>query len=239
MKKIINKVLTGLTGHQLTKSNVDQVSNLFVTKWLRSFDFKTIIDVGANSGQFAKSVRRVLPSAKIISFEPIPRECETLRDYFKEDKNYELYQMALGQETGTTNFLLNDFSPTSSLLEQTELQKEFYPITGDSKEIEVKIERLDKVIGPKQLIGNTLLKIDVQGFEDQVIKGATEILSSVKLIYVECSFKEFYKGQPLFHEIYELLHELGFDFRGVGDQLNAGRTGEPTQVDAFFLNRNH
>ncbi|MCB9197891.1 MAG: FkbM family methyltransferase [Flavobacteriales bacterium] len=236
MKQKLNKILSRLIGYQLSKANRDHVEELFVSKWFKTFNFNTVIDVGANNGQFARSVRIAMPEVKIISFEPIPEECSALKNSFKDDRNYVVHQLALGKEAGQTNFLVNDFSPTSSLLEQTDLQKEYYPVTGNSKKIEVNIERLDTVLSVDELTGGVLLKVDVQGFEDQVLIGAENILSKVDLIYVECSFKEFYKGQPLFHDIYELLHEKGFVFMGIGDQLKAGKKGEPTQIDAIFVN---
>ena len=58
------------------------------------------------------------------------------------------------------------------------------------------------------------------------------------MIYIECSFKEFYKGQPLFDDIYRLLYAEGFIFKGVVDQLNAGKNNEPTQIDAIFVRKN-
>ncbi len=237
MKKQINKAIRGITGYQLVKASRDHVFDLLGSKWFKSFDFKTVLDVGANNGQFAKSTRKAMPHIRIISFEPIPRECEALKNAFGEDKNYQVFQMALGSEKGETKFLVNEFSPTSSLLEQSDLQKEYYPITGESTEISVTINRLDNVLELRKEDQNVLLKIDVQGFEKEVLLGAEGLLDKIALIYVECSFKEFYKGQPLFHEIYELLYKKGFVFKGVGDQLMAGKKGEPTQVDAIFVNQ--
>lgn len=226
-----------MTGYHMAKSDMDSVEVLLTSNWFKSFKFKTILDVGANNGQFAKSVRKAMPAVKIVSFEPIPNECDALKTAFKGDQNYKVHQLALGSEKGETKFLVNDFSPTSSLLEQSDLQKEYYPVTGDSKEIDVVIDRLDNVINIGSADQNVLLKIDVQGFENEVIKGAEGALDQIAMIYVECSFKEFYKGQPLFNDVYNLLFSKGFVFRGIGDQLMAGAKGEPTQIDAIFINK--
>lgn len=236
MKDNINKILSGITGYHLAKSGKDKVTELFASKWINSLGIKTVIDVGANAGQFAKSVRMAMPNVKIISFEPIPLEYKNLINQFKGDKNFESYQYALGDTEIETEFELNEFSPTSSLLEFTDAQKEYYPVTGENKKIKVQVKRLDKLIMPDSIEKNICLKVDVQGFEDKVLLGASALLDRVVFIYVECSFKEFYKGQPLFDDIYKLLTSRGFVFQGVGDQLNTGLKGEPTQIDAFFIN---
>jgi FkbM family methyltransferase len=237
MKSAINKILSKTIGYQLTKPQRNGLEILFKSKWFQSFQFKTVIDVGANVGQFAKVVRQAMPNVQIISFEPIPKDFELLKSKFTDDSKFLAINKAVGNENGAVSIAVNDFSPTSSILPTTQLQKDFYPITGEVQKIEVPIITLDEFSKENEILGNILLKIDVQGFEDKVILGAKNFLSKVVVVYVECSFKEFYEGQPLFHEIYQLMVENGFEFRGVGDQLNAGKTSEPTQVDAVFVNK--
>ncbi len=238
MKEKINIFLSKYTGYSFSKSNLNPVIVFFQSKWAQTLNIKTVIDVGANAGQFAESVRKANPNINIISFEPLPSEYQKLTSLFKNDMKFQSYQCALGENEGTVSFMQNDFSPTSSLLEFTSLQKDFYPATGENKKIEVKISRLDEIIKIPELQKNILLKIDVQGFEDNVIKGAKGILNNILMIYIECSFKEFYKGQPLFDDIYRLLYAEGFIFKGVVDQLNAGKNNEPTQIDAIFVRKN-
>lgn len=236
MKSKINSLLQKTTGYILTKGKEDKVSVLFRSKWFEVLNIRSVIDVGANSGQFAKSVRSAIPDADIISFEPIPKEAERLKRDFAKDSHFKLFQYALGNENATVPFEVNEFSPTSSLLSHTNLQKEYYPITGKTNKIEVEVKRLDEVIKSNELKPNILLKIDVQGFEDKVILGAEKLLPSVAIIYVECSFKKFYENQPLFNDIYQLLLKYNFEFRGIGDSLHSGQKNEPVQVDAIFIN---
>ena len=194
-----------------------------------------MLDVGANEGQFANNARNRLPNAKIVSFEPIPEAYNVLCQRFKDDNNFQAFNIGFGHRKEKRSFLQNSFSPVSSILEFLPSQKEFYPRTKDSTTIEISLHRLDEFIQNLEVESNVLLKIDVQGFEDKVLQGASSILDRIKVIYIECSFMKFYKGQPLFDDIYEFLLEKGFSFRGVADQLNAGVIDEPTQIDAVFI----
>lgn len=235
MKQKLNTYLTRISGYHLAKSSPNPVVDLFNSNWIKSMQLGTVIDVGANAGQFAKSVRAAMPAVQIISFEPIPAEYKKLNQAFAGDGNFTSYQCALGDETGTVAFQENEFSPASSIIETTGLQKEYYPVTGTTKLIEVEIARLDDKLKSSRLRKQVFLKIDVQGYEDRVIRGATELLRDVSVVYVECSFRQFYKDQPLFQDIYDLLRQQGFEFRGIGDQLKAGKNAEPVQIDALFV----
>jgi hypothetical protein len=78
-----------------------------------------------------------------------------------------------------------------------------------------------------------LLKIDVQGFEMEVLRGAVEILSSFSSIYVECSFIELYSGQALINETIEFLYSAGFALAGLFNQTTDS-CGRPVQADVLF-----
>jgi hypothetical protein len=82
-----------------------------------------------------------------------------------------------------------------------------------------------------------MVKIDVQGYEKFVIEGASKSLLKTKLVLVEISVRELYNGEALFDEIYHLLTNLGFEFRGIYDQLKDKRTGEVLQCDCIFINK--
>ncbi len=238
MKKKLNILLTKLFGYHITKSNQSEVVDLLNSKWIKQFNIKTVVDIGANAGQFAHKVRKALPNVAIISFEPIPSEFKLLIENFKNDTNFKGVQKAVGNENGKITFELNDFSPTSSILPISDLQKEYYPNTGAVTKLDVEITKLDTFFINVEIAEPIMLKIDVQGFEDKVILGSSNFLKKVAIVYIECSFKEFYEGQPLFDDIYTLMKTNNFIFKGVGEQLNAGKLGEPTQIDAIFINKN-
>ncbi len=207
-------------------------------KWIKDAGIKTVIDVGANVGDFAKIVREVLPSAKIYSFEPLPDCFEKMKNALPGDKNFFPVNLAAGSKEDTLKFYRSFHSPSSSFLEMEDLHKEAFPQSqqGQSAEpIDVKVSTLDSIFADKNPERNIFLKIDVQGFEKEVMAGAPEILSKTSIVLIEMSFVKLYKNLPLFHDIYTAMYNHGFKFRGNLAQMVHPGTGEVVQVDAIFV----
>lgn len=207
-------------------------------KWLMDCNFKAIVDVGANVGQFGKKIRQYYPEAHLYSFEPIPLVYKELSENFKSDKNFTGFNAGLGDKEGRMEFYMNEFSDSSSLLPMADLHKENYPFTKNEKVIYVDVKTLDGCIDINKIEKPYLLKLDVQGFEEQVINGGSEIVKNAAMIITESTYKELYKGQSLFDSIYEKLKGFGFQFMGNLDQMNAPFNGEPLQGDAIFVKAN-
>ena len=188
---------------------------------LRRLQPGLVVDVGANRGQFALDVRKAAPQARIISFEPLGSEAEVFRTIFSGAPNVELKECALGSVKGTAQLHVAGAADSSSLLEIGNLQEQLFHGTGEVQVVEVAVELLDDVLREYDLGDRALLKIDVQGFELQVLMGAVEALGRFRWVYVELSFVELYVGQPLAHEVMSLLAAHHF---GLAD------TGEPTRV---------
>jgi len=203
---------------------------------LKEYQFRTILDIGANDGEFAKNAREIFPHTKIYSFEPIPAVYQKLKEYFIEDKNFVAYNYALGNFSGDSVFYMNEFSPSSSLLEMKE-HKEHFDIALEETPISIKLERLDDFDFSEEIKRPLLVKIDVQGYELEVIKGGSEIIKSADAVVTEVSFTELYKDQPLFDEIYEALRSFGFKYAGNIEQLFSPVDGKLLQADAFFIKK--
>jgi hypothetical protein len=95
---------------------------------------------------------------------------------------------------------------------------------------------LDSIFEECGLKDLDLLKIDVQGYEIEVFIGGRETLGKTRLVVVEVSFFEHYKGQPLFGEVYDFLHHAGFEMRSTFGYIYDAK-GLPLQCDAVFINR--
>jgi FkbM family methyltransferase len=203
-------------------------------KWLIDYGFNTIIDIGANEGQFALKMRRLFPAAKIISFEPIPMICEKLKENFRDDEHFEAYAYGLGDKEETSTFYLNNYSPSSSLLRMNDHKSHFTHAT-EATPITVNIKTLDEILKSKQLPKPLMVKIDVQGFEDKVITGGHEIIRMADVVLCEVSFIRLYQGQKLFKEIFEMLSDLGFSYHGNIEQLISPVNNEILQADAIFI----
>lgn len=206
-------------------------------KWMLDYQFKSIIDIGANVGQFGKKIRQYYPTAQLYSFEPIPFVCEELKLNFKDDPNFTAINAGLGDSDGKTKFHMNLFSDSSSMLEIAELHTKNFPYTKDEIEIEVEIKQLDNCFKVDEIEKPYLVKIDVQGFEEQVINGGLQVIGNAEMVITESSYKELYKGQALFDVLYEKLKAMGFDFAGNLEQMESAFTGEPLQGDAIFIKR--
>ncbi len=205
--------------------------------WLRDFRIRTILDVGANTGQFAREINRFLPDAAICCFEPVRDQFAALARELRGVGRARVFNLALGNINGTTRMNRNDFAPSSSLLETTELARHAYPFIKHSHVEDIAIRRLDDAIPELEirLEPEVLLKLDVQGYEGEVIAGATQTVRACRVILAEVSFREIYKGQPLFDGFYDLMKGAGFAFAGLYETSCHNENGMPLYGDAVFL----
>ena len=205
-------------------------------KWLKQLNIKTIIDIGANEGQFVSHIRKVIPNARIISFEPLKEAFQILTQNTIEDKQVECYNYAIGNSNEAQIIYKNDFTQSSSLLKMHDEHKKAFPFTDtEIKQEEINVRTLDSLYSELKIEEPCLVKVDVQGYERNVILGGQEALKKVKIIIIEMSLKEMYEGEALFDEIYNMLIRLGFTFRGVYDQLRSKNNNEIVQCDGIFI----
>jgi FkbM family methyltransferase len=202
--------------------------------WLREMGIAAVVDVGANTGQFARAAHHVFPDARIYAFEPLPDCLETMRRRMDGVANFEAFGSAIGNEEGTVTIHRSAFSPSSSILDMTSKHMEAFPWTADGTDLEVEIHRLDAFLPRMNLEGKVLLKIDVQGFSQQVLLGAAVTLAQSDMVFIETSFVGLYEGEATFDDIYRFMKEAGYTFIGFLDQLEHPGTGQILQGDAIF-----
>lgn len=193
--------------------------------------FDTILDVGANVGQFAAVARAHNPEAMIYSFEPIRACYERLRRV-AEACDLEAFNLGLGSSEGKAEIHVCGYSGASSLYPFTARGHALYPDLDMIGTETIQLTTLDQW-APGHLFGVTLLKIDVQGYELEVLKGAVQTLPLIDAVYAEVNFAEVYEGQPLAEEIVSFMAAQGFSapvsmngFGGVG--------GQAVQADYLF-----
>jgi FkbM family methyltransferase len=196
---------------------------------------KTIIDVGANRGMFSKCAHIIYPDANIYAFEPIVECFDELEKLKKTIKNLKSYNVAIGDDSKDTFIYRNKYDYSSSLLKMTHNHKQAFPYTAETSKEYIKIDTLDKVLYNENIERPLLLKIDVQGYEDKVLRGAKDLLSGTDYIICELSFTCMYENQPLFDDMYLLMKKYGFEYRGHVDYREHPITREVLQVDALFL----
>ena len=207
--------------------------------WLKDYNIKTILDIGAHVGNFALEINGFLPNALIYSFEPLKNSYNILLKNTHMFNNIRAFNVALGDYNGDSVINRHDFSPASSLLKASNISKEAYPRIGDSIREEIQIKRLDDFINSYhiEIEPEILVKMDVQGFEDKVIRGGNNIISKSRVILTEVEFQELYDGQLLFSDINAQLISLGFEFKGVIETSLHPKTGMPLFADAIFIKR--
>jgi FkbM family methyltransferase len=234
-KRFINGILRKC-GYQISKTRtLEYKISVGEYKWLQDFGIKTVIDVGANIGQFALIMHKIINDVAIYSFEPISECYKELVNRKEQINNLKCFNLALGGETREGVINRNEFLPSSSLLAMESLHKEAFPYTAKTNQEKIRIASLDKIHNEIDWVQKILLKIDVQGYELEVLKGAKNSLNSVDLIIIETSFLKLYKNQPLFEDVYNFLYSRSFLYRGNFDQITNPITGRILQADAIFV----
>jgi FkbM family methyltransferase len=207
----------------------------FDKPWFTAFGLGTVIDIGANTGQFATLVSNLLPDARLFSFEPIPECHRELVATMRGHSKFKSFNVGLGELDGRLRFEKNEFTPSSSFLALAKDHRHAFPFASKTQSIEVQVRRLDSFQNELTIDGKLLVKIDTQGYELPVIKGGTSILLKAHMVIVEISFDIMYERQALFDEIYKSLRDLGLRLSGISGVTHDPISGKCLQCDGIFL----
>ena len=171
---------------------------------INHFKIDLIFDVGANIGQYSILMRKLGFKGKIISFEPRLEAYEKMVKKSTKDKGWIAVHSALGNEDGKTEINVAGNLFSSSILDMKCTHLKSAPESAYTGNEEINISKLDSIftnyVKEKDQVW---LKIDTQGFEEQVLDGADLILSKVKVLQIELSLIPLYKGQKLYLEMIE------------------------------------
>jgi len=171
----------------------------------------SIIDVGSADGTISIKFSKAFPEAKIYSFEPIKKTFEKLSNNTKNYPNISIMNVALGSKTQKMNMHIAERITSSSLFEINEHIDDEYldaNIKKKSKE-EIEIKRLDEILLEEEEIFN-IMKIDVQGYELEVLKGSIGLLNRVKIIVLEMQNHDSYVKAPQYYELDAFLRNHNF-----------------------------
>jgi FkbM family methyltransferase len=145
-------------------------------RYVLSKGFRCIVDIGANRGQFALAARRFCPRAHIISFEPLAQPSAIFRKLFAQDDMVTFHQAAIGPEPGTVPMHVSREDDSSSLLPITGLQEKLFPGTAQERTENIRVGRLADFVAEDQIPTPALLKLDVQGYELEALKGCEDLI---------------------------------------------------------------
>jgi FkbM family methyltransferase len=205
-------------------------------KLFQRFCFDLIVDVGANRGQFLLVAGQFCPAATIICYEPLLEPYSVLEKIAAQFDRVWCFPIALGEFNGQSSMFVTEDDDSSSLLRPTTSQIQLSSGSRTSANEIVTIARLDSRPELREALScNSLLKIDVQGFELSVLKGAGSLLRSFSAIYVECSYIELYEGQALIGEVTKYLNKASFELTNVHNLTTL--KGKAAQADFLFINK--
>lgn len=207
----------------------------------RIFDFfavDAVLDIGANVGQFAQQLRSEVGYTKrIISFEPLTSAFEFLIANAKGDSSWETFNFALGDYESKQEINIANNSQSSSFLDMLPSHVGSAPESRYVAKEVIEIKTLDSIFCNFNLSkpSNTIyLKIDTQGFESKVLKGAANSLAHIDLIQMEMSLVPLYKDEPLFVEMCMKMSEMGFSLIAIENGFSEPVSGHLLQIDGIF-----
>lgn len=208
-------------------------------KILNHFGISKLYDVGANTGQFASTMRGLGYTEEIVSFEPLSSAYEQLLKNAATDKKWTCENFALGDEEIIAEINISGNSYSSSMLSMRQEHIDYDPNSSYIGTEKIQIKTLDSVFTNYSNTDDKVwLKIDTQGFEKQVIEGALNSLSKITILQLEISLTSLYEEEPLFDELYPYIIEKGFELYTIENGIRDLKNGRLLQIDCLFKNIN-
>lgn len=198
-----------------------------------------VYDVGANIGQFANELRKNGYKNNIISFEPVSKVHNKLIENSKNDTNWEVFdRCAIGNRDGDIEINISNYDLSSSILQMTPKHLEAKKNSEFINREKTKIMRLDTILKNRNIANEkSMLKIDTQGYEWEVLQGVKENLKKFDVLLVEVSFVKLYEDEKLWNEILKFIESYDFELwlleRGFVDP----KTKQILQADVVFCKK--
>jgi len=171
-----------------------------------------VLDIGAHHGWFFHCWQDWCPLARVHAFEPYPGSFETMRGLYGNDARVTLNQLGVGAADGNLTFnVLADSKVSNSFLAPDPKAWETLKYhTGDVTQIAVPVTTVDSYMKSRAIDDVFLAKIDVQGYELELLRGAEQCLPKIRHIFIESGIERLYHGAPRFTEVFEFLTARGF-----------------------------
>lgn len=234
LRKIIWRTGYDVSGFRVNVHPVARKRALF-----KAYKVGLVIDVGANTGQYGLTLREDLDYwGPVISFEPMEAAYQQLCQTASGDPSWTTFNCALGDEAGTTEINVAGNSYSSSLLEMLPQHEQSAPESSYIGREDIQVKRLDDVFEEFQPVaGSVYLKIDTQGFEEHVLRGAQASLKAIDTIQLEMSLVPLYDGERLLHETVSDMWDRGYQLVALEPGFSDRSTGQLLQADGIFHRR--
>ena len=236
VKSIVELLSTPGALKSFLKWKLFSLNSYKIVKRLSTHGIKpdTVIDVGANIGQFSIASYHEFESAEIISIEPDRILAHRLKKNLSSNRCKKIICVAVGDYDGKIDLHINADPQNNSVLPLDEDRRSYFPDNIVLRKVTVPISRLDTLLNSKMLPKPILLKIDVQGYEEKVIKGAINTLLDIRWVVMEISFAHLYKGEAKFLPMINLMASYGFQFVKPLNFHQSEKSFDIIEMDALF-----
>ena len=217
----------------LTKDALDDIAFL-----LKDKQVEIILDVGATIGFMTYQFQRRFPKAVIHAFEPNPSVFSKLQENYFNQRSIHLYPLGVGEKNSELLFNINAKNGTSSFLMPTQ----YHQLHHAGKLLDpilVSVVCLDDFCKENHIERIDILKLDIEGFELNALKGARELLADQKIdiIYSEVNFLSTYEKQPLFHELTAYLEKMDYYLFNIDNFSGGSPIRQAVQSNATYISR--
>ena len=222
----------------LQRADLDVSRGTYTNRLARTLEARGIdcvLDIGANVGQFATLTRRSGFGGRIISCEPLTGAFGQLSGRAAGDDQWVPLHTAVGRSAGETTINVSANSFSSSVLDMTDAHLISAPGSGYISSETVPMTTVRDLVAEHSVDpAHTLLKIDTQGYEEEVLAGAGDLVGEFAAIQLELSFVELYAGQQLFDDLYARMRGLGYRLQIIESGFSDA-TGRMLQCDGLFV----
>jgi FkbM family methyltransferase len=241
MKEVIRKIARK-AGYEITRYSPETNHTARLLRCLALHRIGTVVDVGANVGQFASTLRSGGFTGRIISIEPQKHAHAELVERAAKDPLRDwhvLPRVAVGEQASTLDLHISGNSWSTSLLPMLTAHSDAMPSSRPIGIERIDVQRLDALLTEPgvKLQPPLLLKMDVQGYESAVLKGAANVLPQTNGILTELSLTPLYQGQVLWRELCDEIISLGFEVFDIQPGFADPKTGRLLQLDGLFTRR--
>jgi FkbM family methyltransferase len=236
MRSLVRR-LARHAGLEIRRYAPDSSERARLTGLLRARAIDLVLDVGANTGQYARELRELGYAGRIVSFEPLREAHEALARAAAGDLHWTVApRMALGEHDGEADLNVSENLASSSVLTASGIALAAEPLVRANRRERAPMARLDgaatRYLTHAQ---HMFLKIDVQGYEPQVLAGASGLLGRIEGIQLEMSLVPLYEGQALLWELNDRLERLGFSAHALMPGFSDPLTGRLLQLDGVYF----
>jgi len=224
-------------GFDVIPYNLHTSPNVLLQTILVNFNIGTVIDAGANEGQYASQIIRYGYKGKIVSFEPVPAVYQVLKQQSDGNPNWTALNLGLGNKEEELMINVSENLVSSSMYQVSSRSIEVEPTSRATRQERIKLTTVDSFFEGAAIDGEVLLKLDIQGFELEALKGALASLPRIRIVQAELSFVPLYESAPLYSEVIAFLENQGFEIFTFIPAFVDDRTGRTLQSDGIFVRK--